>query len=189
MDESPDATDESPDFAVESPEAGGRAQRRQARDRARRARRRNFAAIGAGLLFVGFLVAVVLITRGSSDGADSTDAASTTRTTAQSAASTSPSTTTVTTTPPTTPPTTPVSTAPPTTAPAVARAELRPGMSGSDVVALQQRLITLGYFKGTADGSFGASTTESVKAFQTAKGLTADGVVGQKTWDALNAAQ
>jgi murein L,D-transpeptidase YcbB/YkuD len=35
------------------------------------------------------------------------------------------------------------------------------------------------------DGSFGASTEEAVKIFQTAKELEADGIVGPKTWEAL----
>ena len=37
----------------------------------------------------------------------------------------------------------------------------------------------------TVDGNFGAGTERSVKAFQSENGLTADGVVGQVTWDAL----
>lgn len=37
----------------------------------------------------------------------------------------------------------------------------------------------------TVDGKFGDSTERSVRAFQTFEGLTADGKVGKKTWDAL----
>jgi peptidoglycan hydrolase-like protein with peptidoglycan-binding domain len=66
---------------------------------------------------------------------------------------------------------------------------LRAGSRGSDVVALQQRLVALGYNPGATDGDFGSATTAAVIAFQKAKGLPVDGVVGPKTWDALNAAQ
>jgi peptidoglycan hydrolase-like protein with peptidoglycan-binding domain len=62
---------------------------------------------------------------------------------------------------------------------------LRVGARGEPVRALQNRLNALGYKVGTADGDFGPKTLAAVKAFQKAKGLTADGVVGPKTWDKL----
>ncbi|HEX5751214.1 MAG TPA: peptidoglycan-binding protein [Archangium sp.] len=62
---------------------------------------------------------------------------------------------------------------------------LREGARGEPVRALQNRLNQLGFNAGTADGSFGPRTEAAVKAFQKAKGLTADGVVGPKTWDKL----
>lgn len=59
------------------------------------------------------------------------------------------------------------------------------GSTGPDVVTLQGLLNA--YFKESkpTDGAFGPNTDASVKAFQKAKGLTADGVVGNTTWDAL----
>ena len=64
-------------------------------------------------------------------------------------------------------------------------ATLRTGSTGSRVTALQQRLISLGYLKGSADGKFGKATKAAVVAFQKASGLTADGLAGRKTLLAL----
>jgi Putative peptidoglycan binding domain len=58
---------------------------------------------------------------------------------------------------------------------------LSPGATGSEVKTLQQALKALGYDPGTPDGTYGPSTEAAVKAFQTANGLTADGVVGPAT--------
>jgi len=62
---------------------------------------------------------------------------------------------------------------------------LRRGMRGSAVVALQERLRSLGVFKGAADGVFGAETLTAVKAAQRSFRLEQDGVVGAGTWSAL----
>ncbi|HZH15666.1 MAG TPA: peptidoglycan-binding protein [Archangium sp.] len=62
---------------------------------------------------------------------------------------------------------------------------LREGARGEPVRALQNRLNQLGFNVGAADGSFGPKTEAAVKAFQRAHGLTADGVVGPKTWNKL----
>ena len=43
---------------------------------------------------------------------------------------------------------------------------LKRGSSGSEVRALQEALIELGYLKGSADGEFGAATENAVIAFQ-----------------------
>ena len=64
---------------------------------------------------------------------------------------------------------------------------LKYGDSGSDVTVLQTRLQALGYFKGSVGGNFGVLTQAAVTAFQTAAGLTADGIVGATTWTALYA--
>jgi peptidoglycan hydrolase-like protein with peptidoglycan-binding domain len=56
---------------------------------------------------------------------------------------------------------------------------------GETVKRLQRRLNELGFDCGRADGSFGPATEKAVKAFQAARGLEADGIVGAKTWTAL----
>lgn len=67
------------------------------------------------------------------------------------------------------------------------RSTIRKGSTGDDVIYCQEMLIRLGYDVGKygADGKFGAKTQEAVKAFQRDHGLTADGIVGPLTWDAL----
>ncbi|MGB3760418.1 MAG: peptidoglycan-binding protein [Rivularia sp. (in: cyanobacteria)] len=62
---------------------------------------------------------------------------------------------------------------------------LRPGMQGSQVVKLQEKLSNLGFLKGV-DGDFGPVTAEAVKAFQKRNGLEPDGVVGGATWQLLD---
>ena len=90
-------------------------------------------------------------------------------------------------------PSTPV--APPITTPTVALPTLArtlslttPMMSGDDIRALQTALNAAGYSCGTADGYFGSQTQAAVRAFQSAKGLAVDGIVGQQTWAALGGA-
>lgn len=65
------------------------------------------------------------------------------------------------------------------------RATLKSGSRGSDVTYLQQRLTTKGYGVGSIDGIFGNKTLEAVKAFQAENNLVVDGIVGAKTWAAL----
>ena len=62
---------------------------------------------------------------------------------------------------------------------------LRPGDTGPRVAALQQRLTTLGYWNGTADGTYGHVTAQAVLALQKNAGLTRDGMAGPQTMAAL----
>ncbi len=62
---------------------------------------------------------------------------------------------------------------------------LRAGDNGDAVKKLQARLIELGYLTGSADGSFGSATQAAVMAFQSAAGLSVDGVAGESTQSAL----
>ena len=64
---------------------------------------------------------------------------------------------------------------------------LKRGCSGSDVKALQETLISLGYDCGKwgADGDFGSATRAAVIAFQQDRKLAADGIVGDLTKAAL----
>lgn len=64
---------------------------------------------------------------------------------------------------------------------------LRKGDSGEAVTYLQTLLCDVGETL-TADGKFGSKTEQAVKDFQRLYGLTVDGVVGEKTWDALEKA-
>ena len=56
---------------------------------------------------------------------------------------------------------------------------LKRGSRGSEVKTLQIKLNVM------PDGIFGPLTEEAVKEFQKSKGLSADGVVGTRTWAAL----
>lgn len=62
---------------------------------------------------------------------------------------------------------------------------LRKGSTGSIVTQLQKFLNDNYNANLKIDGKFGSKTEEAVKKFQRENGLTADGVVGQKTWIAL----
>lgn len=59
---------------------------------------------------------------------------------------------------------------------------------GVTVTQLQRALKSAGYDPGTIDGRLGKRTKEAVRSFQRAEGLKVDGVVGQKTWNALKRA-
>lgn len=62
---------------------------------------------------------------------------------------------------------------------------LRNGSKGTQVKVLQWLLDESGFDPGKADGIFGQKTLAAVKAFQKAKGLTADGICGKNTWQKI----
>jgi peptidoglycan hydrolase-like protein with peptidoglycan-binding domain len=150
-------------------------------------RRRNLAIGAAAILVVvatGLGVGAALSGGGgdteTSDGqSTTTDAPTTTTTTAPPTTTTAPPTTT------TVPPTT-TTTAPPDPA---ADGTLELGEGGPAVLALQQRLVDLGYWIGSADGDYGQLTRQAVMAFQKAEGLGRDGVAGPITQGRLAGAQ
>jgi putative chitinase len=71
-----------------------------------------------------------------------------------------------------------------TSATAATRPTLRLGASGAQVGELQSLIAAKGV-AAAVDGQFGAATEAAVQQFQSSRGLSADGVVGAQTWDAL----
>lgn len=63
--------------------------------------------------------------------------------------------------------------------------DLYRGLKGDLVRWAQRRLAIAGYYSGILDGDFGSRTEIAVKNFQANQHLTADGVIGKKTWKAL----
>jgi len=73
-------------------------------------------------------------------------------------------------------------------APAPAQAATWPVVRSGDsgvVVRAVQHLLTHHGIATTVDGDFGPATERGVTSFQSGHGLTADGVVGERTWTAL----
>ncbi len=63
---------------------------------------------------------------------------------------------------------------------------LKEGSVSAAVTDLQERLITLGYLTGSADGVFGTKTALALISFQKQNGLTADGIAGTRTLKKIN---
>ena len=55
------------------------------------------------------------------------------------------------------------------------------GSSGTEVYNIQRRLAAWGYYYGDIDGVYGSRTVAAVKKFQSANGLTPDGIAGPAT--------
>ena len=85
----------------------------------------------------------------------------------------------------------PVSQTTPTPAPAATSrtyTRLESGATGDDVLALQNRLIQLGYLTGTADGKYGTQTQNAIKLFQKALGISQTGIANVSLQEKLYAA-
>ena len=67
----------------------------------------------------------------------------------------------------------------------VVEALSRKGSRGEEVRKIQTVLQREGYYKGAIDGIFGSGTETAVRAYQRAKGLAVDGVVGPATLKAM----
>ena len=63
--------------------------------------------------------------------------------------------------------------------------QLKRGSLSNYVLIAQDDLNTLGYRTGGLDGIFGSATRNAVIAYQTSRGLAADGIVGCNTWRSL----
>lgn len=70
--------------------------------------------------------------------------------------------------------------------PTVAAKALKPGDSGSDVIALRNRLVALGYLDRSAAVTYDGTIQAAVQTFQVDHGLNADGVAGASTLSELN---
>lgn len=62
---------------------------------------------------------------------------------------------------------------------------IRIGSRGTVVRVAQAFLVCRGYQAAYVDGDFGGDTKDAVVAFQKARGLERDGVIGKKTWAKL----
>lgn len=60
------------------------------------------------------------------------------------------------------------------------------GSVGPEVETLQRILYSIGYNPGPIDGIFGPLTRNAVIRFQQDNGLVPDGIVGPKTWAAID---
>ncbi len=58
---------------------------------------------------------------------------------------------------------------------------LRYGYTGADVLSVQQRLQTLGYYTGALNSTYTSATIAAVRAFQQRNGLKVDGLAGSDT--------
>lgn len=61
----------------------------------------------------------------------------------------------------------------------------RLGSRGEEVRKIQQKLKNWGYYSGGVDGIYGTQTQNAVKSFQRKNGLTADGIAGKTTLNAM----
>ena len=67
----------------------------------------------------------------------------------------------------------------------VSEATSKYGSRGEEVKQIQTKLKNWGYYNGSVDGVYGSGTLSAVKSFQRKNGLTADGIAGTKTLQAM----
>ncbi|HBU54638.1 L,D-transpeptidase family protein [Sulfitobacter pontiacus] len=70
--------------------------------------------------------------------------------------------------------------------PAVPASSLKPGAQGTQVVALRNRLMSMGYLKRSNVMTYDAKLQEAVRSFQKDHGLNEDGVAGSGTMAEIN---
>ena len=70
--------------------------------------------------------------------------------------------------------------------PTVPSGGLKPGMTGPSVVALRDRLVSMGYLARSVSGSYDVALTAAVRQFQADHGLTEDGIAGAPTLAEIN---
>jgi len=71
-------------------------------------------------------------------------------------------------------------------APKVPLRKLKPGDSGAAVIALRDRLTSMGYLHRSASPIYDVAIEQAVRAFQSDHGLAVDGVAGKGTISAMN---
>jgi N-acetylmuramoyl-L-alanine amidase len=67
----------------------------------------------------------------------------------------------------------------------IVRPTLQLGSQGESVRELQAMLMLLGYYPGPVTGIYQEDTAAATRRFQSAAGVTADGIVGPATWSRL----
>jgi len=63
--------------------------------------------------------------------------------------------------------------------------DLKPGDRGADVLAVQERLKELGYYRGNADGIYGENLKKAVHRFQADQGLGVKNTITHGDYDAM----
>ncbi len=59
------------------------------------------------------------------------------------------------------------------------------GSTGNEVIQIQKKLKSWGYYSGEIDGIYGSKTKNAVEKFQRKNGLKTDGIAGKNTLEAM----
>lgn len=62
---------------------------------------------------------------------------------------------------------------------------LAKGDTGGDVMLVQNRLRSAGFYRGACNGRFGQNTEQALKAYEKANGLPVDGIVGFRDYQSF----